>query len=153
MPVIGSIVMSANSFIALYLVYFHSNQYFFLYMLGLHASISVHLSDRFYNRNLNRWESNFSMFHERVGAHVERVQNMYLAYTLLLRAVIRIKSKMSLVQFGVTDADAKRAKDLVDSLYRLLPRFPKGFDREFLAVSPAQVNSKLFTLSYQNLGE
>ncbi len=108
------------------------------YFIGLHASISVHLSDRYYNRKLNRWESNFQMFHDRVGAHSERVLNMYLTYTLLLRAVYRIKSKMQLVQFGVNENDVNRAKLLVDSLYRNIPRYPKGFDKKFLAVSPTQ---------------
>lgn len=111
-----------------------------IFCLGLHASISVHLSDRYYNRNLNRWESNFQLFHDRVGAHAERVQNMYLTYTLLLRAVHRIKSKMSLVQFGVNDQDSTKAKALVDALYRSLPKYPKGFDKNFLAVSPSQAS-------------
>ena len=80
------------------------------------------------------------MFHDRVGSHIERVQNMYLTYTLLLRAVHRIKSKMNLVQFGVNEDDVNRAKSLVDSLYRNIPRYPKGFDKNFLAVSPNQAS-------------
>lgn len=80
------------------------------------------------------------MFHERVGAHIERIQNMYLTYTLLLRAVYRIKPKMNLVQFGVNERDSIKAKSLVESLYRALPRYPKEFDKHFLAVSQNQAS-------------
>jgi hypothetical protein len=80
------------------------------------------------------------MFHDRVGSHIERVQNMYLTYTLLLRAVYRIKSKMHLVQFGVNNDDILRAKSLVDALYRNIPRYPKGFDENFLTISTNQAS-------------
>lgn len=115
-------------------------------LLGLHASISVHLSDRFYNRNLNRWESNFEMFHERVGMHIDRVQNIYLAYTLLLRAVKKMKTKMELVNLGVQPTEAAQAKQLVDNFYKSLPKYPKGFDSKLFAISPVQVKYTKFKI-------
>lgn len=106
--------------------------------LGLHASISVHLSERFYNRNLGRWESNFVMFHERVGKFSERIQNMYLTYILLLRAVSKIKRKMKTVQLGVQDAEDARAKNLMNSFFSSLPKSPKNFDSSIFSINPDQ---------------
>lgn len=70
----------------------------------------MHLSDRYYNRDMGRWESKFDMFHARVGMHPARVQNMHLTYTLLLRAVIEIRPKLEHVRFGVRDEENVRAK-------------------------------------------
>lgn len=104
--------------------------------LGLHASISVHLSERFYNRQLGRWESNFAMFHERVGKFPERIQNMYLTYTLLLRAILKIKRKIESVQLGVHEVEDARAKNLMKALFKSLPKFSKNFDANLFAINP-----------------
>lgn len=77
------------------------------------------------------------MFNERVGQHPDRIQNMYLTYTLLLRAVSKIKSQMPLVQLGVQPEDDIRAKALLSSLFKALPKYPKGFDSMFFAIRPA----------------
>ena len=108
--------------------------------LGLHASISTHLSERFYNRNLGRWESNFSMFHERVGKFPERILNMYLTYTILLRAVTKIKPKMKNVQLGVHPDENGRVKSLLSAFFKTLPKVPKGFDSNLFSISTDQAN-------------
>lgn len=108
--------------------------------LGLHASISVHLSERFYNRNLGRWESNFAMFNERVGKFPERTQNMYLTYILLLRAASKMKKKMETVQLGVRKDEDARAKSLMNAFFNSLPKAPKHFDSKLFAISPGQAD-------------
>ena len=108
--------------------------------LGLHASISVHLSERFYNRNLGRWESNFAMFNERVGKFPERTQNMYLTYILLLRAVSKMKKKMETVQLGVHKDENARAKALMADFFKALPKAPKHFDSKIFSISPDQAD-------------
>lgn len=112
----------------------------FYHILGLHASISVHLCERYYNRSLGRWESNFGMFHERVGKFPERVQNMYLTYIILLRAVSKMKQKMENVQFGVHDEEDSRVKAQMRQFFKSLPKAPKNFDSTLFAINPGQAD-------------
>lgn len=100
----------------------------------------MHLCERFYNKSLGRWETNFAMFHERVGKFPERTQNMYLAYTVLLRAVIKIKTKMNSVKLGVQDQDDVLAKSILERFFKSLPKTPKDLDSKLFAISPAQAD-------------
>lgn len=96
----------------------------------------MHLSERYYNRHLGRWESNFQMFHERVGKYPERIQNMYLTYTLLLRAISKMKNQMEKVQLGVYEVEDTRAKNLMSAFFASLPKAPKNFDAKIFAINP-----------------
>lgn len=74
-----------------------------LIFIGLHASISVHLADEYWNSVSNKWESNFDIFNERVGKHVDRIQNMYLVHMLLYRGVVKIAPKLSSMTLSTRD--------------------------------------------------
>lgn len=65
---------------------------------------------------------------------------MYLTYTLLLRAMIKMKSKMGNVQLGVQDHDDARAKSIMEAFFKSLPKAPKNFDSKLFAISPAQAD-------------
>ena len=78
------------------------------------------------------------MFHERVGKFPERIQNMYLTYTLLLRAVSKMKLKMETVQLGVQEAEDTHAKNLMRAFFISLPKPPKNFDSKLFSINPDQ---------------
>ena len=80
------------------------------------------------------------MFHERVGKYPERIQNMYLTYTILLRAVSKMKHKMEIIQLGVHNAEDARAKNLMHAFFMSLPKPPKNFDSRLFAINPDQYN-------------
>ena len=80
------------------------------------------------------------MFHERVGKFPERIQNMYLTYIILLRAVSKMKKKMESVQLGVHDDEEARARSLMKSFYASLPKAPRNFDTTLFAISPEQAD-------------
>jgi hypothetical protein len=135
--------------------------------LGLHASISVHLSDRYFNSEKGRWESNFRMFHDRVGAYPERVQNLYVVYTLLLRAVTKIQSQMLAINFSMREDDNVRIKvrlllswprfcksslfqkALFEKLYKACPKYSKKFDSHLFAISPS--HAEQLKATFRNL--
>lgn len=51
---------------------------------GLHSSISTHLSESYHDRK-NKSNHNYNVYFERVANHPERLENLYFAYSLLLR--------------------------------------------------------------------
>lgn len=64
---------------------------FYRIISGLHASISTHIAIQYYNHKTGFWDDNFELFDERVGKHPERLNNMFVLYVLLYRAVTIIK--------------------------------------------------------------
>jgi hypothetical protein len=54
---------------------------------GLHSSISIHICDEWFDRETGLWGPNLNCFVNRIGAHPERLQNVYFTYALLLRAI------------------------------------------------------------------
>ena len=80
------------------------------------------------------------MFNERVGKFPERIQNMYLTYALLLRAVSKMKNKMDTVQLGVHKDEDARAKSLMLAFFKTLPKAPKHFDSKLFLISPDQAD-------------
>lgn len=67
---------------------------------GLHASISTHIADQFYNKITGFWDKNQEMFFDRVGNYPERIQNMFLVYVFLLKAVTRNLNYLSTVNYS-----------------------------------------------------
>lgn len=80
------------------------------------------------------------MFHDRVGAFPERIQNMYLTYTLLLRAVSKMKDVMDKVQLGVHEEQNIRAKTILSIFFKNLPKYSKRFDSNLFSVSAEQAD-------------
>lgn len=81
----------------------YEKRVFFKVVSGLHSSISIHIADQFYNSQTATWEKNFDIFHERVGKFPERLQNMYLVYMLVLRAVEKLCARLENYNFGLGD--------------------------------------------------
>lgn len=54
---------------------------------GMHASVSTHLSEYFVDPDLEGFVPNHSMYFEKVGDYPDRIQNLYFAYSILLRGL------------------------------------------------------------------
>jgi len=103
---------------------------FYRVISGLHASISVHLSDQHYNPLTMQWESNFQEFNERVGKHLERVQNVYLVHMLLYRAIGKLASRLDQIPYSPENPqEQSRILALLNNIVKELPNSPKEFDR------------------------
>ncbi|RUO95378.1 endoplasmic reticulum Oxidoreductin 1-domain-containing protein, partial [Jimgerdemannia flammicorona] len=84
--------------------------------LGLHSSISIHICDEYFDRSIGKWGPNLDCFISRIGAHPERLQNVYFDYVLLLRAVTKLAGYLEGYNFCTgdpqEDADVKVRSDL-----------------------------------------
>lgn len=76
---------------------------FFKVISGFHASVSVHIADSYFNSTTMSWGKNFELFHERVGVHPDRLQNMYLVFLLLFRAIEKLGPRLEDYKFGLED--------------------------------------------------
>jgi ERO1-like protein alpha len=67
---------------------------FYRLMSGLHASISVHLSANYYVNPHSvppTYNWNLDEFQRRVGAHPDRIRNLYVTYLFVVRSVAKVK--------------------------------------------------------------
>lgn len=62
-----------------------------LYQLvsGLHASINMHVSTNYMDFRLNTTYANHEMYLNSIGAHSERLKNLFFVYAVVLRALNR----------------------------------------------------------------
>lgn len=105
-------------------------QMFYRIVSGLHASISVHLAYEWFNQKTNSWESNFDIFHERVGKHLDRLGNMYFDYMLLYRAVTKLKTYLKGLTFNAEDPEEeKHIRSYIKNITKLSPECPRNFDQ------------------------
>ncbi|RUS12742.1 endoplasmic reticulum Oxidoreductin 1-domain-containing protein, partial [Jimgerdemannia flammicorona] len=128
--------------------------------LGLHSSISIHICDEYFDRSIGKWVSyqsgprnvhrrtlghmcsflvaptqgpNLDCFISRIGAHPERLQNVYFDYVLLLRAVTKLAGYLEGYNFctGDPQEDAD-VKNKVDRLIDLTVTCPSTFDENLM---------------------
>lgn len=79
-----------------------SNQCFektFFYKLvsGMHASISTHLSNEFFNKFTKTYNPSLKQFMFRVGDFPDRIENIYLNYILILKSIVKL-DKFGLIE-------------------------------------------------------
>jgi ERO1-like protein alpha len=61
----------------------------FQFISGLHASVNTHITHNFYDMESDTVYMNYPMYVQKVGAHQERIENMFFIYAAVLRAVNR----------------------------------------------------------------
>ncbi|KAF9904057.1 hypothetical protein BX616_001408 [Lobosporangium transversale] len=100
---------------------------------GLHASISIHICDEWFNQTTGEWGPNLDCFISRVGVHPERLENIYFDYVVLLRAVSKISDFLTGYEFCTGDeALDKNIRTSVDELVSLVKKCPPTFDEKLL---------------------
>lgn len=96
---------------------------------GMHASISAHIAISFLNTGTGKWEKNFELFHDRVGAHSDRIKNMFFVYMVVLRALT--KASAYLEDFPFLDEKGNpdhKLLELVNSITKLSSTCPTKFE-------------------------
>lgn len=102
-------------------------------ILGLHASISIHICDEWFNQTTGEWGRNLDCFISRVGMHPERLENIYFDYVVMLRAVSKISDFLAGYQY--LTGDETMDKDIVKSvneLVALVKKCPPTFNEKLL---------------------
>lgn len=66
--------------------------FFYKLISGMHASISTHLSHGFIDLKTKQYGPNLQQFMFRVGNFPDRIENIYLNYILVLKALIKLES-------------------------------------------------------------
>ncbi|KAF9433680.1 hypothetical protein BGZ76_009125 [Entomortierella beljakovae] len=85
---------------------------------GLHASISIHICDEWFDQSTGEWGPNLDCFISRVGIHPERLENIYFDYVVLLRAVSKISDFLAGYEFCTGDESVD--KNIMSSVYELV---------------------------------
>lgn len=72
---------------------------FYRLVSGMHASISVHLSNDFLCPETGEFYQSLRTFMERVGTHNDRLSNIYFNYAVLAEALVRLEEIIPLGDF------------------------------------------------------
>ncbi|GJJ74818.1 hypothetical protein EMPS_07176 [Entomortierella parvispora] len=100
---------------------------------GLHASISIHICDEWFNQTTGEWGPNLDCFISRVGMHPERLENIYFDYVVLLRAVTKISDYLAGYEFCTGDDNIdSNIMNVVNELVGLVKKCPPTFDEKLL---------------------
>ncbi|KAI8361998.1 endoplasmic reticulum Oxidoreductin 1-domain-containing protein [Mortierella sp. GBAus27b] len=115
---------------------------------GLHASISIHICDEWFNQTTGEWGPNLDCFVSRVGMHPERLENIYFDYVVMLRAVSKISDFLAGYQYLTGDeAMDKGIIATVNELVALVNNCPPTFDEKLLFQEEPHGQSGLQSLS------
>jgi len=113
---------------------------------GLHTSISMHICDEYLDPSTGQWVPNLQCYLNRIGLYPERLENLYFAYTLMLRALSRSASYLSSPRVelctGDPQADGLTRKSL-DRLIAIAHSYPVTFDETSMFQSDSQGHNSL----------
>lgn len=116
------------------------------FIAGLHTSISMHICDEYLDPSTGQWVPNLQCYLNRIGLHPERLENLYFAYTLMLRALSRSASYLSSPRVelctGDPHADGLTRKSL-DRLIAIAHSYPVTFDETSMFQSDSQGQNTL----------
>ena len=88
-------------------------------MGGLQASISTHIANSYFysDGGGGRWGTNVPLFVKAVGAHKDRVVNLYFTFLFVLRAVVKAQPLLQAYSFDTGNAtEDALVKDMVSRL-------------------------------------
>ncbi|KAI8335450.1 hypothetical protein BC941DRAFT_430361 [Chlamydoabsidia padenii] len=98
---------------------------------GLHSSISIHICDEYFDRTTGQWGPNLDCFVNRIGAHPERLQNIYFTYAVVLRAVTKLDDYLAQYPFQTGDvAEDEKTRALIHDLITSTKDCPATFDEK-----------------------
>ncbi|KAG0341985.1 hypothetical protein BG004_005794, partial [Podila humilis] len=100
---------------------------------GLHASISIHICDEWFNQTTGAWGPNLDCFISRVGVHPERLENIYFDYAVVLRAMTKISDYLAGYEFCTGDDTVDlNIMSVIRELVDLVKQCPPTFDENML---------------------
>ncbi|KAI8089114.1 endoplasmic reticulum Oxidoreductin 1-domain-containing protein [Halteromyces radiatus] len=104
---------------------------------GLHSSISIHICDEYFDRTTGKWGPNLECFVQRIGAHPERLGNIYFTYALVLRAVTKLDSYLAQYPFQTGDQiEDEHTRALIRDLISSTKECPATFDETTMFKGP-----------------
>lgn len=113
---------------------------------GLHTSISMHICDEYLDPATGRWVPNLQCYLNRIGLHPERLENLYFAYTLMLRALSRSASHLKSAEVELCTGDKtadRRTREVMDKLISTAHSYPVTFDETSMFKAGASKESNL----------
>lgn len=85
-------------------------------MSGLQASISTHIARNYLHPD-GQWGTNHPLYWRAVGAHPDRLNNMYFSFLFLLRAVVRAQETLRTYEYNTGhDSDDLAVSELLNKL-------------------------------------
>ncbi|KAG0143052.1 hypothetical protein CROQUDRAFT_135177 [Cronartium quercuum f. sp. fusiforme G11] len=122
---------------------------------GLHTSISIHICDEYLDPVSGRWVPNLQCYLTRVGAHPDRLQNLYFAYTLMLRALSKSSNylRSNRVELCTEDEESdNRTREILDQLINIAQAYPGTFDEtSMFAGDQAKTLKEEFKMHFRNV--
>jgi hypothetical protein len=70
------------------------NQILYKLISGVHANVNMHISQYDFDMDGEPIAPNYERYYERVGAHEERLNNMFLTYSFVLKAINKLSGKI-----------------------------------------------------------
>ncbi|VEU24169.1 DEKNAAC105386 [Brettanomyces naardenensis] len=105
--------------------------FYYKLISGMHASISTHLSNEYLDLKTKQYGPNLKQFMFRVGDFPDRIENIYLNYIIVLKALIKLESSGILDNLEFSDDEQFRSKEveLKDELRDIIkPSYHLGDD-------------------------
>lgn len=100
--------------------------------IGLHASISAHICQDWYNEVSKVWEPNPQCFIERLINHPDRIENMYFTFLVFIRSVSKLDPYLKKNAFCDGTDDWKITRNLVRKVVKTLSSCQTTFDESEL---------------------
>lgn len=113
-------------------------------MSGMHTSISTHLSEYYEDFDFDFSYPNSEMYFEKVGNHPERIQNLYYAYSLLLRGLNLATDYLRTYNFSTNEffEDVKTHRLVTSLLENSLKYGELPFDESMLFKDQTKIGLK-----------
>lgn len=116
---------------------------FYRVISGMHASISTHICNNYFNQTTGEWYSNLTCYQDRLHDHPERISNLYFNYALLVRAVGKLGGQLQGYTFCSADPNSDReTKALVQKLTKVIGNGGEVFDETVMFKSDEAVGLK-----------
>lgn len=116
---------------------------FYRLISGLHASISIHICDEYYDKEKGDWVPNLDCFVYRLAQFPERIHNIYFNYAILTRAVVKMKNYLLKYDFCTGDIQEEQTiRDLIKQLVDSISTCPETFDEKTLFNGEANIDLK-----------
>ncbi|KAJ1916386.1 endoplasmic oxidoreductin-1 [Tieghemiomyces parasiticus] len=110
---------------------------FYRVISGLHASISTHLCQEYFNVTTQEWSPNLECFMSRVGRFPERLENIYFNYAILLRSVFKLQKYLTDSTYCIGNPEEERwLKAKVEELVSVCLTLPETFDEKQMFTGP-----------------
>jgi hypothetical protein len=113
-------------------------------MLGLHASISIHLCADYFDAKTGEWGMNLDCFIEKVGNHPERIENLYFLFILVTRSISKLTPMLEIQPF-CSATETELITDHVNEVSQVLATCPSTFDETLLFADTNNIANNLKT--------